>query len=75
MQPNDRLEVTGTDGTIQHYRVAEQGVLDSRRDRIPTRDDQEELILVTCFPFDAITNGGPLRYVVRAEAVHQAEHS
>lgn len=72
---NDRLDLAGRDGTIRHYRVTEQRVMDSRRDSIPTRDEREELILVTCFPFDSITTGGPLRYVVRAEAEHQAERS
>lgn len=28
-----------------------------------------ELTLVTCYPFDALTAGGPLRYVVRASLV------
>ena len=41
--------------------------MDSRRDVIPIEGDREELILVTCFPFDAIKAGGPLRYVVWAE--------
>jgi len=27
------------------------------------------LILTTCYPFDAVVPGGPLRFVVRAEAV------
>ena len=27
------------------------------------------LTLVTCYPFDAVVPGGPLRYVVRAVAV------
>ena len=72
---NDRLDLAGRDGTIRYYRVTEQRVMDSRRDSIPTRDEREELILVTCFPFDSITTGGPLRYVVRAEAEHQAERS
>ena len=72
---NDRLELMGTDGTIRRYRVTEQRVMDSRRDSIATSREGEELILVTCFPFDAITTGGPLRYVVRAEAIDQAERS
>ena len=25
------------------------------------------LVLLTCYPFDAVTAGGPLRYVVTAE--------
>lgn len=67
VRPDDRLELTGTDGTTIHYRVTEQRVLDSRRDGLPMARDSQDVIFVTCFPFDAITPGGPLRYVVRAE--------
>ncbi len=72
---DDRLELIGADGTIRRYRVAEQRVMDSRRDSIATSHEGTELVLVTCFPFDAIMPGGPLRYVVRAEAIPQAERS
>ena len=37
--------------------------------RSPTGDrGLDELTLVTCWPFDAVAPGGPLRYVVVAEA-------
>lgn len=72
---NDRLELIGVDGTTRRYRVTEQRVMDSRRDSIATSHEGTELVLVTCFPFDAIMPGGPLRYVVRAEAIPQAERS
>lgn len=75
VQPGDQLDLTGTDGTTRHYRVTAQRVMDSRRDSIVTSDERDELILITCFPFDAITAGGPLRYVVRAEGVPQANRS
>ena len=43
--------------------VADHYTLNLPRDTpVPT------LTLVTCFPFDAINPGGPLRYVVVAEA-------
>lgn len=66
---NDRLELIGADGTTRRYRVTEQRVMDSRQDSIATSHEREELVLVTCFPFDAITPGGPLRYVVRADVI------
>ena len=75
VRTDDRLELIGADGTTRRYRVTEQRVMDSRRDSIATSDEGEHLLLVTCFPFDAITPGGPLRYVVRAEAIPQAERS
>ncbi len=69
LQLNDQLGLTGTDEIIQHYRVTELRIMDSRQDAITTKNDEQELVLVTCFPFDAIKSGGPLRYVVRAERI------
>lgn len=71
VQPRDELELTGTDGTTRRYRVREGLVMDSRRDIIPTSSDGQDLVLITCFPFDAIQAGGPLRYVVRAERIDE----
>ncbi len=68
---NDRLALTGSDGNTLHYRVVDQQVMDSRREGISTGQDTEDLVLVTCFPFDAIQAGGPLRYVVRAERIQE----
>jgi sortase A len=42
-------------------------VVDSRRQ--PLQLSGDGLALVTCFPFDALTAGGPLRYVVIATPV------
>ncbi|CAE6694057.1 MAG: class GN sortase [Nitrospira sp.] len=67
---DDRVDLTGADGHTVHYRVTEQQVLDSRRDGIPLARDGQEVVFVTCYPFDAVTPGGPLRYVVRAERIN-----
>ncbi len=67
---NDQYDLTGPEGITLRYRVTEQRVMDSRRDVIPTRRGKEELVLVTCYPFNAIRAGGPLRYVVRAERMN-----
>jgi len=43
-------------------------VVDARR-KWPSPDVAEKrLTLVTCYPFDALMPGGPLRYLVFAEA-------
>ena len=68
LRANDQVELTGTDGITRRYGVATLQIMDSRRDAMTT-NDREELVLVTCFPFDAIRPGGPLRYVVRAERI------
>ncbi len=67
LQPGDLIEVEGADGSRHSYRVRASAVLD--RDDVwalvPTGGS--ELILVTCWPFDAVIPGGPQRYVVWAD--------
>jgi sortase A len=70
VHPNDQFDLTGIDGAMLHYRVTERRVMDSRRDAIPMEHDKQELVLVTCFPFNAIKPGGPMRYMVRAQQVN-----
>ncbi len=51
------------------YVVREIAVVDARRAMIRSETDGEHVVLLTCYPFDAITPGGPLRYVVAADRV------
>jgi len=51
------------------YRVVDTQVIDSRTTGIIDDANRDRLVLVTCYPFDAIMPGGPLRYVVTAEKV------
>jgi len=48
------------------YRVYDLQIVDSKTYTIQTDTDDKTLILVTCYPFDAITTGGTLRYLVFA---------
>ncbi|HKK23705.1 MAG TPA: class GN sortase [Pseudohaliea sp.] len=63
--PGDRLLLTAHDGGTRAYEVVRQRVLDSRAGPLRASLD-DGLVLVTCFPFDALAPGGPLRYVVEA---------
>jgi sortase A len=67
----DTLVVEGRNGTRRHFLVRTTYVADFRALNIPRDTPQPTLTLVTCFPFDAINPGGPLRYVVVAEATSQ----
>ncbi len=52
------------------YRITNIVIIDKRiTDVIPT-DLENKLLLITCYPFDAITAGGPLRYIVVAKPEH-----
>jgi sortase A len=65
----DAVVVETPDGKRHTYRVAELAVVDRCDTRLLEPTPGESLTLVTCYPFDAVVPGGPLRYVVRAVAV------
>ncbi|MDB3870147.1 class GN sortase [Candidatus Thioglobus sp.] len=58
-----------TDKQSYQYQVDDIKVIDSNKQEITLNENQSELKLVTCYPFNAITTGGPLRYVVSAKLV------
>jgi sortase A len=64
----DALVVEMPAGQRYHYRVREMEVADQRNLRLPRMPAEPTLTLVTCWPFDAVDPGGPLRYVVVATA-------
>lgn len=49
-----------------HYRAVAAQVMDTRSEQIVNDPLSDELVLVTCYPFDALVPGGPLRYVIYA---------
>ena len=66
-KPGDRVSVEALDGSRFIFVVTDVGVVDSRRTRIVLDANAALLTLVTCYPFDAINPGGPLRWLVTAE--------
>lgn len=66
--PGDEIVVERADGGMRHFRVRGAYVTDYRELRLARDTVVPTLTLVTCYPFDAINPGGPLRYVVVAEA-------
>ncbi len=64
VEPGDELRLTGKDGRQFDYRVTETRIADIRRG--PLRTAGDGVVLVTCFPFDSLDAGGPLRYLVVA---------
>jgi len=59
------LEVPGRAPAV--FRVSETAVVDARTAAVGRDETGSALVLLTCYPFDAVTAGGPLRYVVMAE--------
>lgn len=64
--PGEPLQVHTADGRTHAYRVTDTRVVDSRRAVMRDGGSGSTLALVTCYPFDAIALGGPLRYLVHA---------
>jgi sortase A len=63
-------EVTLDDGAGRSaYRVDRVRIVDTRTTRIAVDAAPDRLLLVTCYPFEAIGARGPLRYVVEATRV------
>ncbi|WP_295801539.1 class GN sortase [uncultured Microbulbifer sp.] len=62
------VQLQGRDGLWRHFRVRGTRIVDSRREKMPVFA-VDGLLLVTCYPFDALAAGGPLRYLVYAEPV------
>ena len=54
------------DGREYDYEVMAIDVVDSRRGQLVLDTAEAMMSLVTCYPFDGIETGGPLRYVVSA---------
>jgi sortase A len=65
----DLIDVDTPLGETVNYQVKTLEVVDSRVATIKTEQSEQTLVLVTCYPFDAVVAGGPLRYVVTAEGV------
>lgn len=64
------VKLQPTDGEWLTYRVTAIEIVDSRSVWIADpQDGVARIALVTCYPFDAIRPGGPLRYWVQAEAI------
>lgn len=70
LQRGTVIRIERADGTWQDYRVEQTRVVDVNDTSIlPTATGQPRLLLTTCYPFDSLTPGGPLRYLVLAAAV------
>ncbi|MFT6421239.1 MAG: sortase A [Porticoccus sp.] len=67
MKSNSTFRLQLPSGEYIRYRVVDARIVDVERDPLPAhKKGTQELQLVTCYPFDALFPGGPLRYVVMA---------
>lgn len=71
LQAGDVLHLQLSSGQLRQYRVQATRVVDAGRELLPLKAEYEELMLVTCYPFDSLFAGGSLRFVVSALPLQQ----
>jgi sortase A len=69
VQVGDLIQLS-TRNSSQWFEVREMDVVDSRREELVIDPGFDRISLVTCFPFNRLQAGGPLRYVVTALPVN-----
>lgn len=62
-----KFELEATDGARYDYWVTGMEVVNADEARLRLDGNDSKLVLVTCYPFGALSAGGPLRYVITAE--------
>ena len=68
VMPGDVIRVQRPDRTVVEYEVNAARVVAKNDTSVIQQDERTRLTLITCYPFDAVVPGGPLRYVVMATA-------
>lgn len=67
LETGERIGLQLPGGDWQYFEVEGLRVVDSRREMVNVAGlPGDALLLVTCYPFDAVSTNGPLRYVVQA---------
>ena len=71
LEIGDELSLQSQNGRWADYRITSTDIADARTDHVVASEFSSRLVLVTCWPFDALTTGGPLRYIVNAEPLER----
>ena len=66
LQKGDAIKLQDRFQQWHSYTIEDFGILNVKTDSISTTNAKEVLLIITCYPFDALTSGTPLRYVVTA---------
>lgn len=60
------IELETIDGKTHRYRLIDKQVVDTRSQSLDISRKKAGLVLITCYPFNPMQTGGPLRLVARA---------
>ncbi len=67
IQPGELIQLQSLTGQTIQYEVSETIIVDEKQAEYLVSTSDNTLTLITCYPFDAIRPGGPLRYLVIAK--------
>lgn len=67
IQPGEIIHLQTVTGDTLQYEVIETKIVHEREVEYLFSTQEDKLTLITCYPFDAIRPGGPLRYLVIAK--------
>ena len=66
---SDVFELTDRNNKTTSFMVSEIKIIDATKQDISIHSNQDELKMITCYPFDALVARGPLRFVVTAKLI------
>jgi sortase A len=69
IQPGELIQLQSNKGRTISYEVSETIIVDEKQAEYLANTSENTLTLITCYPFDAIRPGGPLRYLVIAKQI------
>lgn len=64
IQIGDIMNIERSNGQTIRFKVHNMNVVDARHTIIRHDNSHSQLVLITCYPFNAITGGGHLRYII-----------
>jgi len=65
LKKGDIVIVSNYQNTQKHYRISSASQMDTRTEQL-NLTAHDRLTLITCYPFDELVPGGPLRWIVDA---------
>ena len=72
LSPGTEIVIEDPGGESFRYEVSRTEVIDVTRARLRLDAADPVLVLVTCYPFDALAAGGPLRFLVEARRLTES---
>lgn len=67
LQLGEEIKIQDADNHWHTYTIDDFFVINVQKEKITMDSNEDRLLLITCYPFDAIRSGTPLRYIVSAK--------